>query len=96
MLKKDENFYEMCKSCGKLIPFQHFNCQRKMVEGHKKIIERLIERLNREVVQLRKIQKVVDEQAEDEGLWHEASYASEAYIQKELRRLHAIIEEDTI
>jgi len=35
---------------------------------------------------------VVNEQAEDDGLWFVAQYASEAYLQQELRRLHAIIE----
>lgn len=32
------------------------------------------------------------EQAEDDGLWFNAKYASEAYLQQELRRLHAVIE----
>ena len=35
---------------------------------------------------------LVNEQAEDEGLWFEAVYVSEAYLQQELRRLHATIE----
>ena len=42
---------------------------------------------------LYKIQGVVDEQAEDEGLWFVARTAPEAYLQAELRRLHAVIEE---
>lgn len=91
-MKKNEDFHSTCEYCGRLMPNQHFACTRKIVNGYKKTIEHL----DREVGKLRKIQAVVDEQAEDEGLWHEASYASEAYIQKELRRLHAIIEEDTI
>jgi hypothetical protein len=33
-----------------------------------------------------------DRQAEDEGLWFEAQTASEAYLQEELRKLHALIE----
>lgn len=44
---------------------------------------------------LAKIQKVVDEQAEDEGLWFFAETAPEAYLMKELRRLHAVIEKVT-
>ena len=32
------------------------------------------------------------EQAEDDGLWFNAKHASEAYLQQELRRLHAVIE----
>lgn len=35
---------------------------------------------------------LVDEQAEDEGLWFIARTAPEAYLQQELRRLHAVIE----
>jgi hypothetical protein len=38
------------------------------------------------------IRKMVDRQAEDEGLWFIAKYASEAYLQKALRKLHAVIE----
>ena len=38
------------------------------------------------------IKKVVDEQIEDEGLWFMAETAPEAYLQQELRRLHAEIE----
>ena len=38
------------------------------------------------------IQQVVDEQAEDEGLWCRAETAAEAYLQQELRRLHAAVE----
>lgn len=41
---------------------------------------------------LEEIQALVDEQAEDEGLWFHAEMASEAYLQQELRRLHALIE----
>ena len=36
--------------------------------------------------------KVVVEQADDEALWFEAATAPEAYLQKELRRLHQVIE----
>lgn len=35
---------------------------------------------------------VVLEQAEDEGLWFKAQTAPEAYLQQELRRLHAAVE----
>lgn len=35
---------------------------------------------------------LVNEQAEDEGLWFMAETAPEAYLQQELRRLHAAIE----
>lgn len=39
------------------------------------------------------LQSVVDNQANDEGLWVIARYASEAYIQKGIRTLHHEIEE---
>jgi sensor histidine kinase regulating citrate/malate metabolism len=41
---------------------------------------------------LHKIQGAVDVQAEDERLWFLARTAPEAYLQQELRRLHAKIE----
>ena len=36
---------------------------------------------------------LVNEQAEDDGLWFVARTAPEAYLQQELRRLHAALEE---
>lgn len=42
-----------------------------------------------------KIRSVVNEQAEDEGLWCDTRYASEAYLQAALRRLHEVIEGKT-
>jgi len=42
--------------------------------------------------QLKEIWDFVQEQAEDEGLWGKAQYASEAYIQTALRNLHHKIE----
>jgi len=44
--------------------------------------------------QLARVLAVVDEQSEDEGLWFRAQYASEQYLQHELRRLHAAIESE--
>lgn len=38
------------------------------------------------------LMKVVDEQADDEGLWFIAHFASEAYLQQALRKLHHEIE----
>jgi hypothetical protein len=43
---------------------------------------------------LRRILAVVQAQAEDPGLWFEAATAPEAYLQQEVRRLHAVIEEE--
>ena len=36
--------------------------------------------------------EIVQEQAEDDGLWFNAETAPEAYLQQELRRLHAAVE----
>ena len=41
---------------------------------------------------LRDLRQLVDRQAEDEGLWFVATTAPEAYLQQELRKLHAAIE----
>ena len=38
---------------------------------------------------------LVDKQAEDPGLWFITETISEAYLQQELRKLHALIEEGT-
>ena len=35
---------------------------------------------------------IIDEQAEDEGLWFVAATAPEAYLQQELRKLHTEVE----
>jgi hypothetical protein len=52
----------------------------------------LINDLLNEVKKLRELRKIVDAQAEDEGLWCIAETAPEAYLQQELRRLHSVIE----
>jgi hypothetical protein len=36
--------------------------------------------------------RLVEAQANDEGLWFRAATAPESYLQQELRRLHALIE----
>jgi len=38
------------------------------------------------------IQRVVDEQAKDEGLWFQPVYISEDILQRALRRLHEVID----
>ena len=40
--------------------------------------------------------RLVDAQAEDEGLWFIAETVTEAYLQQELRRLHAAVEGDAL
>lgn len=41
---------------------------------------------------IREAQRLVAEQAEDEGLWFIAELVTEGYFQQELRRLHAAVE----
>lgn len=41
---------------------------------------------------VKRLKKLVLKQAEDEGLWFIAQYASEAYLQRALRLLHKAIE----
>ncbi len=36
--------------------------------------------------------ELVNKQAEDEGLWFDADYVTEAYLQRNLRELHVAIE----
>lgn len=43
-----------------------------------------------------RIKRAVSAQAEDPGLWFIAETAPEAYLQQELRRLHAVIEGDAV
>jgi len=42
---------------------------------------------------LKYLQRTVDYQANDAGLWFDANYSSEAYLQSALRFLHELIEE---
>ncbi len=42
---------------------------------------------------LEPIRKMVDAQAKDDGLWFDALTAPEAYLQQELRKLHAVVEQ---
>ena len=58
-------------------------------------IERLEKENERLTAENTRIRALVDEQAEDDGLWFVAQYAPEAYLQKALRRLHEVIEGKT-
>jgi len=42
------------------------------------------------------LRQLVNRQAEDDGLWFNARTAAESYIQQELRKLHALIEDNTL
>lgn len=46
--------------------------------------------------QLVAVRTLVDQQAEDPGLWFQAATAPEAYLQQELRRLHERVESKTL
>jgi|GEM_PF-2042633 len=57
-----------------------------------KYIKDLEDRLKAAEADLIKIKALVNEQAEDEGLWFRAETAPEAYLQNHLRVLHGVIE----
>lgn len=60
--------------------------------------DRLYERegkLAAQVERLEKARELVAQQANDRGLWFLSLTAPEAYLQQELRRLHAVIEEQS-
>lgn len=59
--------------------------ERAMVAFHQKN-EQFIKAENE------RLRSLVNEQAEDDGLWFVAETCAEAYLQQELRRLHAAIE----
>jgi len=59
-------------------------------------IENAINALAEREKQMIEIQKLVNEQADDEALWANAQYCSEQYIQNQFRKLHAVIENTTI
>ena len=42
------------------------------------------------------VRRLVEKQAEDDGLWFIAETAAEAYLQQELRKLHAAIEASSL
>jgi len=42
---------------------------------------------------LQELLDLVNEQAEDEALWFQAQFISEAYLQEALRKLHKAIED---
>lgn len=52
----------------------------------------LSHRLTDGMSHLMDLDKAVNAQAEDEGLWFIAQYASEAYLQQELRKVHQLVE----
>lgn len=63
-----------------------------------RIMKDIVRRQSVEVSLLRKrldaAMAVVNEQAEDVGLFFDAVYITEAYLMQELRRLHAAVEGD--
>ena len=42
--------------------------------------------------QIKRVKKLVSEQAEDEALWFIAESAPESYLQQALRKLHKVLE----
>jgi hypothetical protein len=66
----------------------------KLIAAMRNALPYLIEELEMLRGKLEAIQNVVSLQAEDEGIWFDAETAPEALVQRELRKLHAFIEDD--
>jgi hypothetical protein len=60
---------------------------------HEDKIQAAIQQLNNLREGLREIRALVDEQAEDERIWFLVETAPEGYLQQQLRKLHALIED---
>ena len=87
--------YFLCWKCGSKIAYNP-NADESNLTGYIMYCGDCYGKLQAENEQLEEaiglVQKVVDEQAEDDGLWYVATYASESYLQQALRKLHAAIE----
>lgn len=73
-------------------------CYDQTVPSHEEPHARWLATIDARDAEIEKIaeaRKLVDEQAEDEGIWFKAETAPEAMLQQELRRLHAAVERAT-
>jgi len=61
-------------------------------EEKRELFDRYVHRAISAEMTIIELQEFVAKQARDDGLWFEAQTAPEAYLQQELRRLHAEIE----
>ena len=68
------------------------NAEDQLAKPYSTDASKAIDALRASLAQPNPAQQIVDEQAEDEGLWFRAQTAAEAYLQQELRRLHAAVE----
>lgn len=79
-----KNYITGMVSRGDSILITTENGRNFMIQNCKSVIE-----VNMEYEEL---QLLIDKQAEDEGLWFEAEYATEEYLQYALRKLHETCE----
>jgi len=70
--------------------------KRICVQSECAVRDELRSQLDAKEKELQKHKEIVDEQANDEGLWFVAQTAPEAYLQSKLRELHAVIEMNNI
>ena len=87
-MEKEEWMYWRNIERDEAIQIQLLRAENKRLTAVK---DAAIERLNGS---LSRLQKFIDLQAEDEGLWCISEHASEAYIQRGLRGCHAMIEQE--
>jgi hypothetical protein len=76
-------------------PLHTSEALRRIVDEQTKPLHRQIAALEHGIAARDRLRAVVVQQAEDEGLWFVAKTAPEAYLQQELRKLHAAIEESS-
>lgn len=65
---------------------------RAAVKSDGPSVQELQRKVTRLELKLEGLRNLTAKQAEDDGLWFDAGTAPEAYLQQELRRLHAAIE----
>lgn len=74
---------------------QAFEVESRKTGAQQIVIGNLREKIKTLTAEGAAIRAVVDEQAEDEGLWFVGRTAPEDYLQAALRRLHEVIEGKT-
>ncbi len=84
-----------CEKCGYFSIFR-CKCENKQLQAELKRAKEALVEYGRHLDEYNKsalaILALVNNQAKDEGLWFIAKFATEAYFQQELRRLHVAIE----
>lgn len=93
----EDGWKRECDDANKLLRGMGLQPEQFRTEGGSlmvaKALNAALEENARLMAELAKLRQKVAQQAEDEGLWFRAATAPEAYLQQELRKLHAAVEE---